>query len=93
MTLEGKGVLFTGASEGIGAACAHAFGASGARLSLTARSEENLRRLNISDALITPGDLTSEATRRRAVASKLPGHGITDPGFRQPARQMSTLGG
>jgi GTP 3',8-cyclase len=30
---------------------------------------------------------------RRAVASKLPGHGINDPGFLQPARPMSAIGG
>ena len=29
----------------------------------------------------------------RAVAAKLPGHGIDDPGFRQPARPMSAIGG
>jgi cyclic pyranopterin phosphate synthase len=30
---------------------------------------------------------------RRAVAVKLPGHGISDPGFLQPARSMSAIGG
>jgi cyclic pyranopterin phosphate synthase len=30
---------------------------------------------------------------RRAVALKLPGHGINDPGFLQPARPMSAIGG
>jgi cyclic pyranopterin phosphate synthase len=30
---------------------------------------------------------------QRAVASKLPGHGINDPGFLQPARPMSAIGG
>jgi GTP 3',8-cyclase len=29
----------------------------------------------------------------RAVASKLPGHGINDPGFLQPSRPMSAIGG
>ena len=29
----------------------------------------------------------------RAVAAKLPGHGIDDPGFLQPARPMSAIGG
>jgi cyclic pyranopterin phosphate synthase len=28
-----------------------------------------------------------------AVAAKLPGHGINDPGFLQPARPMSAIGG
>ena len=30
---------------------------------------------------------------RRAVVGKLPGHGISDPGFLQPARPMSAIGG
>jgi cyclic pyranopterin phosphate synthase len=30
---------------------------------------------------------------RTAVAAKLPGHGINDPGFLQPARPMSAIGG
>jgi cyclic pyranopterin phosphate synthase len=30
---------------------------------------------------------------RNAVAGKLPGHGISDPGFLQPARPMSAIGG
>jgi GTP 3',8-cyclase len=29
----------------------------------------------------------------RAIAAKLPGHGINDPGFLQPARPMSAIGG
>jgi cyclic pyranopterin phosphate synthase len=28
-----------------------------------------------------------------AVAAKLPGHGINDPGFIQPERGMSAIGG
>jgi cyclic pyranopterin phosphate synthase len=30
---------------------------------------------------------------RRSLAAKLPGHGIDDPGFLQPARPMSAIGG
>jgi cyclic pyranopterin phosphate synthase len=30
---------------------------------------------------------------RRAVAAKLPGHGINDPTFLQPDRPMSAIGG
>jgi cyclic pyranopterin phosphate synthase len=33
------------------------------------------------------------AVWRQAVAGKLPGHGINDPGFLQPARPMSAIGG
>jgi GTP 3',8-cyclase len=39
------------------------------------------------------GDATIAELWRRAVASKLPGHGINDPGFLQPARPMSAIGG
>ena len=38
-------------------------------------------------------DAELAAIWRRAVASKLPGHGINDPGFLQPARPMSAIGG
>jgi GTP 3',8-cyclase len=56
---------------------------------LFARTESDLRgpmRDGASDA-----DLAE--LWRRAVASKLPGHGINDPGFLQPARPMSAIGG
>ena len=56
---------------------------------LFARSESDLRtplRAGASD------DELAERWRQ-AVASKLPGHGINDPGFLQPARPMSAIGG
>jgi cyclic pyranopterin phosphate synthase len=56
---------------------------------LFARDESNLRdpmRAGASDAELA-------ALWRRAVASKLPGHGINEPGFLQPARPMSAIGG
>jgi len=43
--LNGKVVLITGASRGIGEACARAFARRGARLILTARSVETLERI------------------------------------------------
>jgi NAD(P)-dependent dehydrogenase (short-subunit alcohol dehydrogenase family) len=42
--LEGKVVFITGGSKGIGLACARAFAAEGARVSISSRSEENLER-------------------------------------------------
>ena len=56
---------------------------------LFARTENDLRgplRAGASDAEL--------AERwRRAVAAKLPGHGINDPSFLQPDRPMSAIGG
>jgi cyclic pyranopterin phosphate synthase len=56
---------------------------------LFARDENDLR-----GPLRAGADDSELAERwRRAVASKLPGHGINDPGFLQPARPMSAIGG
>src|SRR5438132_4025253 len=76
--IDGKIVLITGASEGIGAACAAEFARAGALLSLTARSEEGLLRAGGPDALVTAGDLTLEETRRRAVERTLDRFGAID---------------
>src|SRR5947209_529520 len=78
MRIDGKVVLITGASEGIGAACAREFAASGAKLSLTARSEEGLRRAGGEDALVTAGDITAEDTRRSVVQRTLQRFGTID---------------
>jgi short-subunit dehydrogenase len=78
MRIDGKIVLITGASEGIGAASAREFAASGAKLSLTARSEEGLRRAGGEEALVTAGDLTSEDVRRRVVDRTLERYGAID---------------
>src|SRR5881397_3429517 len=40
--LEGKVVIITGGSKGIGLACARAFASEGARVSIGSRSEANL---------------------------------------------------
>jgi short-subunit dehydrogenase len=78
MRIDGKVVLITGASEGIGAACAAEFARAGAKLSLTARSEDALRRAGGADTLITPGDLTQEDTRRSVVERTLQHYGAID---------------
>jgi GTP 3',8-cyclase len=56
---------------------------------LFAREESDLRALLRAGA----GDHELAARWRHAVATKLPGHGINDPGFLQPARPMSAIGG
>ena len=56
---------------------------------LFAQDESNLREPMRAGA--EDEELTEMWTR--AVAAKLPGHGINDPGFLQPARPMSAIGG
>src|SRR5947208_1349419 len=78
MKIQGKVVLITGASQGIGAACAKEFARCGAKLSLAARSEEGLRLAGGPDALITPADVTQEADRRTVVDRTLERYGAID---------------
>ncbi len=78
MHIEGKVVLITGASEGIGAACASVFRKRGARLSLVARCEEKLRVAGGPDALLTSGDVTLPETRQAAVERTLDRFGAID---------------
>jgi short-subunit dehydrogenase len=82
MRIQNKVVLITGASEGIGAACAAEFARCGAKLALTARSEDGLRQAaasaGASDALILPGDITADAHRRTAVERTLDRFGAID---------------
>lgn len=78
MKIDGKVVLITGASEGIGAACAAEFARQGARLSLTARSAGGLARAGGDSALITPGDLTDEAIRHLVMARTIERFGAVD---------------
>jgi len=56
---------------------------------LFAQDESNLRDPMRAGA----GDGELAELWRRAVATKLPGHGINEPGFLQPARPMSAIGG
>jgi short-subunit dehydrogenase len=78
MQIDEKVVLITGASEGIGAACAAAFRKRGARLSLTARSEDKLQRAGGPDSLITAGDITEPETRERVVSRTIERFGSID---------------
>jgi short-subunit dehydrogenase len=78
MRLDGRVVLITGASEGIGAACAHAFRDRGAKLALVARSREKLEQVGAGSALIVAGDLLDSATRRSAVEQTIARYGRID---------------
>lgn len=76
--ISGKVVLITGASEGIGAACAEVFRKRGARLSLAARNESRLREISGGEAVETAGDLTDGEVRRRAVERTVERFGRVD---------------
>jgi len=78
MRINGKVVLITGASEGLGAACADAFRRRGARLALTARNESKLRAAGGADALVVAGDITLAETREQVVAATLERYGAID---------------
>lgn len=61
--LEGKVVLVTGGSKGIGLACAEAFAAEGARIAICSRSRDNVERarLELKDAFGIAADLSDAA--------------------------------
>ena len=78
MRIDGKVVLITGASEGIGAACVNAFRRRGARVALTARSKEKLEAQSSPDDLALAADLTVAEDRREIVNRTLHRFGRID---------------
>lgn len=78
MQINNKVVVVTGASDGIGAACASAFRSRGALLSLTARSQQKLESVGGGDALITAGDLLDGNTRAAIIERTLAHYGRID---------------
>ncbi len=76
--LDGKVVIITGASEGIGASLAAALRKRGVRLSVSARNEARLRDAGGPDALVVAGDLTVEAVRGSLIEKTLARWGKID---------------
>lgn len=76
-TLQGKAVLVTGASSGVGMAAAEAFAAAGADVALLARSlpglEKAAKRVRAQGrrAAIVPADLTDRAATQSAVEAAI----------------------
>jgi short-subunit dehydrogenase len=73
MELRGKVTVITGASEGIGAACAQLAHDRGARLALVARSGERLARIAPPNSLVIPADL-SEPDQRVTMINRVVEH-------------------
>jgi short-subunit dehydrogenase len=65
--MDNKVVLITGASEGIGAACARQLRKKGAKLSLTARPGPGFEDHSDSHELVFAGDITDDGFRRTLV--------------------------
>src|ERR1035438_2195007 len=78
MQIRDKVVVITGASQGVGAACAAEFARCGARLSLAAWSEAGMRQAGGAEALVTAGDLTDDAVRRAVVERTVARFGAID---------------
>ncbi|MGY1456338.1 SDR family NAD(P)-dependent oxidoreductase [Streptomyces sp. SS8] len=85
--LQGKVVMVTGASSGIGRAAARLFAAQGAAVTVVARREERLRALAEEieaaggRALVAAGDVTSPEDVERAVSATVAVHGRLDAAF------------
>src|ERR1700731_3263961 len=67
--LQGRRILITGASSGIGRCLAQLLALAGARLAVVARTEDKLRDLARSlapaEVVVLPADVTREEDRRR----------------------------
>jgi short-subunit dehydrogenase len=77
-SLEGKVLIVTGASDGIGARLAVLLRKRGAQLVLTARDEAKMRAAASSGDLVIAGDLTQEETRAAVIGRAVERFGRID---------------
>jgi NAD(P)-dependent dehydrogenase (short-subunit alcohol dehydrogenase family) len=72
LDLDGRRVLITGGSKGIGLACARGFLAEGARVAITSRSETNLSnaRTSLGQVITVAADL-ADATAARGMVNRV----------------------
>lgn len=81
MKLDGKVVMITGASRGIGEAAAHAFAAAGAKVALVARSADRIKAIakDIGEgAIALPCDVSSYDDLDAATAKTVETFGAVD---------------
>ena len=98
-SLAGRDALVTGASAGIGAACARALAAAGARVTLVARDAQRLEALRDfiategGDARVAPGDVTDSAAVERIVQEMPALHVlVNNAGTNRPAPFLEVSG-
>lgn len=78
MQIQGKVVLVTGASEGLGAACARLCAERGAKLALVARNLDKLRSVARPEDLVLAADLADPSQRGAIVERVLSAFGRID---------------
>jgi meso-butanediol dehydrogenase/(S,S)-butanediol dehydrogenase/diacetyl reductase len=81
LRFEGKRILVTGATRGIGKACARAFLAEGARVAINGRTADSVSRAMpdfLESAVAAPGDVSTAAGCEVTVAAALDAFGGLD---------------